>query len=192
MTTLTEGLARKQRGQDVQRYATVRPIRFCEGVAYVQLTRGYEAKIDVQDVALVADKNWCASQQGNRNYAYTSKRVVCSDGIVRYRKLALHRFLMTPEYHLHIDHVNGNGLDCRRYNMRLATPSQNACNQRISSRNTSGFKGVLFHKPKKRWVAYIAFKCKSYHLGYFDTATDAHEAYVKASSMLHREFGRIY
>jgi hypothetical protein len=89
-----------------------------------------------------------------------------------------------------VDHKNGDGLDNTRANLRPATPGQNVANQRISRRNTSGFKGVNLHKFSGLWRASIGFRGKSRHLGYFHSPEDAARAYDAAAADLFGEFAR--
>lgn len=90
-----------------------------------------------------------------------------------------------------IDHINGDPLDNRICNLRAATASQNRRNQKPLARNTSGLKGASWSKAAKKWRAQIRADNNTRHLGYFDTAQDAHDAYCRASAELHREFGRV-
>lgn len=163
----------------------IRPIRIEGKVAYVPLSRGYEAIIDAADVPLVESYNWCAMVDGHTVYAvrtdYTGPKQ---------RKVYLHRLIMGEPEGLQVDHRDGNGLDNRRANLREATPSQNLHNQRLSRANTSGYKGVEWHKAKGKWRARIMINGKQRYLGLFATAEDAYAAYCKASAELHGEFGR--
>lgn len=89
-----------------------------------------------------------------------------------------------------IDHVNGVRTDNRIANLRKATNAQNNQNQRSAhARNTSGKLGVSIFRNNK-FLAQIGFNGKSHYLGYYDSAEDAHEAYVKAKRKLH-EFGTL-
>ena len=102
----------------------------------------------------------------------------------------LHRVIMNEPDGKFIDHINMNPLDNRRENLRECTQQQNQCNTNKYSNNTSGFKGVSFHKRDKKFVAHIKLNGKKKHLGYFDTAEKAHEAYKKESLKLHGDFAR--
>ena len=81
----------------------------------------------------------------------------------------------------HIDHINRNKSDNRILNLRLASPEQNAQNRTKNSKNTSGYKGVTWHKRDKKWQAAITVKGKVLHLGYYLKVEDAYASYVKAS-----------
>lgn len=89
-----------------------------------------------------------------------------------------------------IDHENLDGMNNRWSNLRPATQSQNMANRRAPANNTSGFKGVYWHKPSGRWMAAITFRRKSVHLGYFSTPETAHAAYAAKAKELFKEFAR--
>lgn len=90
-----------------------------------------------------------------------------------------------------VDHVNGNTLDNRAANLRLATPSQNACNHGPQSRNGSGYKGVSWDRSRGKWIAVIAVNKKQKNLGRFATKEAAAHAYNLAAAERHGEFARI-
>jgi hypothetical protein len=87
-----------------------------------------------------------------------------------------------------IDHINGVRDDNRIANLRLATPTENARNQRKGKRNTSGFKGVSFCKKTQKWSAHIQANGKSRRLGRFETPEEAHAAYCTAAKEFFGEF----
>lgn len=89
-----------------------------------------------------------------------------------------------------IDHINGNTSDNRFCNLREATVAQNCWNQKISTANISGFKGVEFHSRTGRWRARIAANGQRLFLGYFDSPELASRAYIAAASSIHGEFAR--
>ena len=99
----------------------------------------------------------------------------------------MHRGYLPDE----IDHIDGNGLNNDVENLRAATRSQNGSNRGTQTNNTSGFKGVSWHKTSNKWQAVIKFDGKQRHLGYFDTPDAAHEAYKAAAKRLHGEFARF-
>lgn len=89
-----------------------------------------------------------------------------------------------PEKYL--DHTNEIKDDNRLVNLRLATKQENGHN--VSSpqiNNTSGFRGVSWHKSAKKWMATITINGKNKHLGYFNTAEEASEVYLAAKKKYH-------
>lgn len=102
----------------------------------------------------------------------------------------LHRFIINAPFGKFVDHIDGNGLNNQKTNLRLCTNSQNMMNQKMHKDNRSGYKGVRFHKSSKKWQARICINYKDIFLGGFKTAILAHEAYKKAVLKYHKEFGR--
>lgn len=90
-----------------------------------------------------------------------------------------------------IDHIDGNKLNNKIENLRQCTTNQNAYNSKKPITNTSGFKGVSWHKNRKTWQASIRVNAKLKYLGSFDTPELAHEAYKKSALDLHGEFARF-
>lgn len=88
-----------------------------------------------------------------------------------------------------VDHINGDGLDNRRENLRLATIQQNNCNTRTRKGKVVSYKGVSTHYNKYR--ARIRFERKLIYLGLFNTPEEAHEAYKAKAKELFGEFARF-
>lgn len=88
------------------------------------------------------------------------------------------------------DHENLIRSDNRIKNLREATQSQNQINMGLPKRNTSGFKGAFWIKDHQKWSARIHMDGKQRHLGYFNSAEEAHAAYMKAARARHGEFAR--
>lgn len=88
-----------------------------------------------------------------------------------------------------VDHVNLNKIDNRRQNLRAATRSHNMANTLKTKANTSGLKGVSWASHANKFRARIRIHGKSNkHLGYFESAQDAHEMYCLAADMIHGEY----
>jgi len=89
-----------------------------------------------------------------------------------------------------IDHINHNGLDNRKANLRPAMHWQNVCNRPKSPRtkSRSKYKGLTWHKRKGKWHVRIRFKGHTESLGYFDNETDAAAAYDQAAKRYHGRF----
>jgi hypothetical protein len=86
------------------------------------------------------------------------------------------------------DHIDNDGLNNRRDNLRLATRTQNAGNSRTWVNNSSGYKGVYFYKATGKYAAHIKDGPKQRTIGYFDTPEDAHIAYLEAAKRYFGEF----
>ncbi|MFA5346012.1 MAG: HNH endonuclease [Candidatus Omnitrophota bacterium] len=126
---------------------------------------------------------------GNNKYA-VRKMSIKNEGDSRL--ILMHRLISGVLCNVEVDHIDGNGLNNRRSNIRVATHTQNMCNRKIHCNNTSGFKGVSWCKRNKKWRSYIRLEGKLLHLGYFYDSKKAHEAYSMASILLHKEFSRLF
>jgi hypothetical protein len=164
----------------------VRPITIEGDAAYVALTKGYKAVIDAEDAHLVDGWNWTALVRRNTVYAY---RKDCSGQ--KLRAAYMHRVIMGEPEGLQVDHRDGDGLNNCRSNLREATHAENMRNRRLGRDNTTGFKGVAWHKASGKYQAKIRLNGERKWLGLHDTPEAAHAAYRKASTRLHGEFGRI-
>ena len=91
-----------------------------------------------------------------------------------------------------LDHRDGDGLNNKLGNLREATKSENGCNRGAQANNTSGLKGVRWHKPRQKWLAQIGYKGRKRHLGLFDTPEQAHAAYCRAAIEYHGSFARAH
>lgn len=170
-----------------------REIRIDGDTAYIPLTRGYEAIIDAADAHLVDGLDWTALVSKRRDgttrtvYAYRNNYVAPGKS----KMALLHRVIMGARDGLQVDHRDGDGLNCKRVNLRIATGSQNNCNQRKGVANTSGCKGVTWDKANQKWRAEIRVDGKRTNLGRHKCLAAAAIAYAKASRALHGEFGRV-
>lgn len=162
-----------------------KPFRIEGDIAYIPLTRGYEAIIDAADVELVGMKNWYALPAPGTVYA---RREVRRDG--KKIRIPMHRVITQPPTGMEVDHIDGNGLNNRRSNLRVVTHAQNLSNRGAPKNNTSGKKGVVWMKDEKRWRAQIGVNGKNMHIGCYPTIDLAHAAYVVVCRELHGEFGR--
>lgn len=154
------------------------------GAHIIPLTRGLFASVDAEDFERFGSIRWQAkpaAQRGNKFYA-------C--GYVGGRMINMHRVIMEAPAGLTVDHVNGDGLDNRRANLRIATRSQNNAN-RVSV-SASGFRGV--HKTPHGYRAVISAPDQmrgTIHLGHFDRLEDAARAYDRAALAQWGEFARL-
>lgn len=155
------------------------------------LTQGYVAQVSDRDYERVNKFKWSA--QVIRRKDGTILNVYAVRGFRIHGKQhtqKLHRFILgVTASKVQIDHSpDPSGLNCQRENLRIATHAENNHNQRLSVNNTSGIKGVCWHKARQKWQARIMVNGKTKHLGYFISLADAREAYDKAAKKYHGAF----
>ncbi len=134
------------------------------------------------------------------NSRFAGKQIVCLDAdgyiqlTVNYLKSSLHTLVwvyMTGSYPVGtIDHFNGVRNDNRWVNLRLANRGEQQHNRGINKNNTSGYKGISFHKASGKWRARITYEGVERYLGVFNTPHEAHAAVVQARQQLHGAFAR--
>jgi hypothetical protein len=141
-------------------------------VKELPLTKGYVALVDDEDFERVNAFRWSAMIVGH--HADGSPKVYAHRKEAR-KTSYLHRFILDALKGVYVDHKNGDGLDNRRANLRICTQSQNIGNSRMSSANTTGYKGVYLVKASGRYSAKIGHRNRSCYLGiYSDPAFAAH------------------
>jgi HNH endonuclease len=155
----------------------------------IQLTRGYFALVDDEDYDRVMTLKWhvCIIKATGRKYAAHNykKRSRSRDVGV----LLMHRFILNAPEGIEVDHRDGNALDNRRKNIRLATHAQNMANRPVRSDSTNGYKGV--RKDGSRWLVRIRIDGKMRHFGSFATIKMAANTYNELAKKIHGDFARL-
>lgn len=150
-------------------------------MARITLTRGYEATVDPEDLPKLSRWLWCAT--GKPPHVYAVRK---ADG----RSLGMHRFLLGARTGEDVDHANGDTLDNRRSNLRVASRSQNTANS-ISVWGAIAIRGVTVDKRNGRFRAQIRNGGKSRSLGTYANACDAEAAYLHARREIYAEFAPL-
>lgn len=154
----------------------------------IPLSQGKIAIIDDADLAMIGQYRW---------FAHSVKRKHVPDvwyakGHIEGRKMFyMHRLILgLTDRTIYVDHINRNGLDNRRANLRIATNSQNQGNL-VSTRGTSRYKGVCWDKNIRKWRAYIGKGKDRKHLGVFGSEEVAAMAYDAAALERWGGFARL-
>ena len=148
------------------------PAVICDEFAMIPLAGGQFALVDLGDVPLVSRRLWSLNGAG---YA------------MRFRHL-MHREILGAGEAERVDHINGDRLDNRRFNLRLCTQGQNNANSRKRKAGTSRFKGVCWNADKGKWQAQITWGRENTYLGRFAVEEDAAFAYRQAAKAMFGEF----
>jgi hypothetical protein len=142
--------------------------------------------VDDEDFDNIKNKRWVGTKNKKDNTLYVTSS--------KFGKL--HAFLLNPAPGYIVDHIDGNGLNNQKNNLRCVLPSENAKNRRKTfyikdKKVTSKYKGVLKRRNDINYSATIWANGKSIHLGRYENEVEAALAYDKASKIYHGEFGKI-
>ena len=107
------------------------------------------------------------------------------------RRVYLHRWLLDAQPGQLVDHIDGNKLNNRRSNLRLVTRSQNQANRRHNRTSRSRYKGVTWHKRRKRWMARIQVRGRRITIGYYADALQAAYEYDAFARSYFGEYARV-
>ena len=169
-----------------------RIIKIEDGVAHIDVsTRQYAnmiTQIDEDDIPLILDgrTKWCVIKAKRTFY------VLRNVGGRKNREFQLlHRCVLgLTDSSKHGDHRNGDGLDNRRTNLRVASNQQNSRNGRAHRDSTSQYRGVSWDALRRKWTAGIGINGKRHGLGRFATEDEAARAYDAAAAAAFGEFAR--
>ena len=146
----------------------------------IPLTQGRVALVDAVDHAWLSRYSWWLHRSNTGVYARAR---------VGGRRQRMHRVIIGAGPEQIIDHINGDTLDNRRANLRFCTQAQNQANRVLDRDNTSGFKGVTWHRQHGNWIAHIGFP--SVFLGCFPDVESAACCYDNAARQIYGEFARL-
>jgi hypothetical protein len=165
-----------------------------ESYATIPLTQGQVAIVDVADYEWLNQWKWQAQWDSHVKSYYALRAEYLGGGRAncKLRYFRMHRQILGLESGdlRKGDHQNGDTLDNRRANLRIATTQENARNRKRRSTGVSGFKGVSWYARDRKWRASICVGGRYISLGLYTTPELAHEAYCKAAKMHFGEFFR--
>jgi hypothetical protein len=163
-----------------------RRIRYGYPFRRIPLTQQKYAIVDPEDYERLSQYKWHINTGRGTFYAV---RCVWVKSERKTKSIKMHRELMKIDDELYVDHINGDGLDNRKANLRAATAFQNSWNMKKLRRKCwSRYKGVTWNKRQNRWVAQIMARGKIKFLGCFTDEIEAGRAYDEAAKKFHREF----
>jgi len=143
----------------------------------IKLTQGLKTQVDDEDFDRLNQFNWCAVKSGNTFYAMRRSLVI--DG--KRESTLMHYEILGKSLGYVSDHIDGDGLNNRRNNLRLVTKRQNNQNRKNQIRGkTSKYPGVDWYKQKGKWRARIYIDGRTEHLGFFVSELDAFNVYHEA------------
>jgi hypothetical protein len=155
-------------------------------MADLLLPSGHVALIDDMDVPLIATRHWHAVHKG---------RVVYAVGLLpgqRKGGVYVHRLILGDLAGPRTDHINSNGLDNRRENLRPCSQRQNTWNQRKRNDGSSSkYKGVSFNRWIGKWRAHLSAGGKRINGGHHLTEVDAARAYDALAIKYHGDFAHL-
>lgn len=142
---------------------------------------------DIEDWDKIKDYKWHIKKSYNTFYAGAAKRLQSNMHI----QIIMHRVITECDSFKMVDHINGNGLDNRKDNLRTCTNAENSKNQLVRKNNTSGYKGVHWHKHRGKYNARIYVDGTRKSLGYFDSKELAAKAYNNAAIKHYGGFAKL-
>lgn len=158
----------------VKRHDVVQPLD--QSIRLIALTQNKNVIVDAEDYEWLNQWNWHISSSGTSEMLYAAT----GGGIL------LHRMLMRVGSDKEIDHINGDGLDDRKANLRPATRAENVCNTLANLPNKTKYRGIV--KIDNGYSARICMRGKRLYLGYFKTQEEASAAYEIAAKEIKGAF----
>lgn len=153
----------------------------------IPLSREQFALVDDEDYEFLIQRKWYAGNNPKAHTMYAKSGKGCGKNGL---KILMHRLIMGANNGQFIDHIDGNGLNNQKSNLRFCTHTENMRNSK--KRNSiSEYKGVSWFKHARRWRARITVNKKGITIGYFKDKTHAARAYDQAAIKHYGKFARL-
>lgn len=161
---------------------------YCTKICKIPLTQGKYAIVDGADYEFLMQWKWhIKDDKSGRLYA----AAYLGGGRKNVKRGSMHGFIMQSPENKYIDHINGDGLDNRRCNLRFCTNTENQRNSIKRKITTSKYKGVCWSKVSEKWYSSITINYKQINLGFYDSESEAAIAYNIAAKKNFGEFARL-
>ena len=155
----------------------------------IPLTQGYFALVDDEDFEELNKHKWHVLKTP---YTYYAAKRFYNKETKKWKSLLMHRFILgLTDFKIKGDHIDHNGLNNQRYNLRSSTNAQNIRNQRPTKGNSSKYKGVCWSKRDNRWRVQIQCDKRNIYIGIFKDEIEAAKAYDKKAKELFGEFAYL-
>jgi hypothetical protein len=148
----------------------------------IKLSQGKYALVDNEDYEKLSKYKWYS--QKNRLTWYTT-RWIKKDG--KWKQIQMHRQIMKTPKGMVTDHIDHNGLNNQKKNLRICTVQQNNCNN-LQKAGKSGVRGVYWYKRYNNWHVQITINGKRTHIGYYDDINEAAKEWNRVAKKYNGEF----
>lgn len=161
------------------------PLKCPYGAKWLALSKDRFALVDSDDFKRVSPWLWSVLVRRSPYTPYAMRRQ-------DHKTIYLHRFISRAPDGMDVDHIDGNGLNCRKYNLRICTHAENQRNYTKCHKKTSSkFKGVRLDKDGIRWVSHIKLNGKTSYIGSFNTPEQAAHEYDKAALFRFGKYAKL-
>lgn len=159
----------------------------------IPVGKGLFAIVDSRDYKSLVNHKWHHKRSEHSIYAYTNINTGRrrKNGKFLYYGMPMHRMILDPPKNSFVDHIDGNGLNNTRKNIRVCTQTQNAKNRHRQKSSKAPYKGISFCKQSKKWRPRISVKGKNISFGLFSCPVAAARAYDEKAIQHHGEFARL-
>lgn len=152
----------------------------------IPLTQGLFALVDNEDFEELNKFKWCAIKVRESNNYYAARGVNMKTTTLG---IKMHRYILgLTDPKIKCDHIDHNGLNNQRYNLRPSTNAENTRNRGSKPNSSSIYKGVTWNKKAKKWIAQININGKNKYLGSFIDEIEAAKVYDVMAKLHHGEF----